>query len=358
MRARSPIDRQWYHFMDKCMPFGDSINCSHFQHFSNAVAHIVRTRTGKDLVNYLDDYLFVTLLKLMCNAQIDLFLTICKKINFPVSMEKTFWASMCLVFLGLLIDMVAMTVSIPVDKIERGLKMINEVLDKKPAKCKVTLKQLQKICGFLNFLGRCIVPGRAFTRRLYTVTTVSDKAKQRAVKKLKSHHHIRVSMEMCLDLSMWKQFLQHPSVYCRPFIDFSKDVMAETINIFSDASHNWNLGMGATCHASWMYQMWDPVFVKDKEPSIAYLELYALTAGVIQWIHHFQNRRVTLFCDNQSMVSMVNTTTLSCKHCMILIRLLVLKCLVHNVRVFAMFVPSKENVFADMLSHNRIKRFK
>ena len=37
------------------------------------------------------------------------------------------------------------------------------------------------------------------------------------------------------------------------------------------------------------------------------------------------------FCDNQSMVAMINTTSLSCKNCMVLIRIIVLHCLIHNV---------------------------
>ena len=56
MKATSPVDGLTYYFVDKCLPFGASISCSHFQRFSNAVKHIVQWRTKKDLVNYLDDF--------------------------------------------------------------------------------------------------------------------------------------------------------------------------------------------------------------------------------------------------------------------------------------------------------------
>ena len=36
-----PLDGRVYYFVDKCLPFGASISCSHFQHFSDAVAHIL-----------------------------------------------------------------------------------------------------------------------------------------------------------------------------------------------------------------------------------------------------------------------------------------------------------------------------
>ena len=58
MKAKSPIDGKFYYFLDKALPFGASISCSHFQRVSNGVAHIVRFKTKKANVNYLDDFLF------------------------------------------------------------------------------------------------------------------------------------------------------------------------------------------------------------------------------------------------------------------------------------------------------------
>ena len=51
------------------------------------------------------------------------------------------------------------------------------------------------------------------------------------------------------------------------------------------------------------------VGLKKFKPSIEYLELYAVTAAVLTWIHQFKNRRIILFCDNQSVVDMINLTS-------------------------------------------------
>ena len=104
MKTTSPLDGNTYYFVDKCLPFGAAISCAHFQAFSDAVAHIVSTKLGKRIINYLDDYLFVAYLRLLCNQQIQLFLNICEQINFPVAMEKTVWGETWVIFLGLLID--------------------------------------------------------------------------------------------------------------------------------------------------------------------------------------------------------------------------------------------------------------
>ena len=345
MKAKSPIDGKVYYFVDKCLPFGASISCSHFQRFSNAVKHIVQYKTSKKLVNYLDDFLFAALRKFMCNSQVKVFLQVCETIAFPISLEKTFWGSNKMVFLGLLIDTINQLVCIPVEKIEKARLLIESIIHKESKK--VTLNQLQKVCGFLNFLGRCIIPGRAFTRRLY-VYTASDK--------LKPHHHIRVNAEMRDDLKMWLAFLEHPSVFCRPFLDFSTFLVADEINMYSDASGK--IGMGAICGEHWMSQTWNPSFIRKWKPSIEYLELFAVAAAVLAWIHLFKNRRIILFCDNKSVVDMINQTSTSCKNCMVLIRIIVLKGLVDNVRVFARYVEGVKNVFADSLSRDKIEYFK
>ena len=144
--------------------------------------------------------------------------------------------------------------------------------------------------------------------------------------------------------------------FCRPFLDFSKWVIADEVDMFSDASGK--IAMGAICGCSWMYMNWPRAFIEKHKPSIEYLELYAVTAGVLTWIHRFKKRRIILFCDNQSVVDMINSTSTSCKNCRVLIRMIVLKGLVENVRIFARHVDGVKNDLSDSLSRNKIKLFK
>ena len=80
-----------------------------------------------------------------------------------------------------------------------------------------------------------------------------------------------------------------------------------------------------------------------------------MTVGVLLWIHKFKNRRVVLFCDNDSVCRMLNKTSTGCKNCMVLIRLIVLESLVHNVRVFARWIEGKKNIYADGFSRLKIR---
>ena len=61
MMAKNPLTGKWQFFVDKCLLFGSSISCSHFQRVSNALKLIVKTKTHSPLTNYLDDFLFYAL---------------------------------------------------------------------------------------------------------------------------------------------------------------------------------------------------------------------------------------------------------------------------------------------------------
>ena len=217
LKATHPITGKTYYFVDKCLPFGASISCAIFQAFSDSVAFLVTYRTNRPLVNYLDDFFFAALCKAICDGQVQVFLDICNRICFPVSIEKTFWGTQLLTFLGLLLDTINQLICIPADKLDKAMEMIEYVLNKKNKK--ITIHKLQQLTGFLNFLCRCVVPGRAFTRRLYSLASNE---------KLLPHHHIRISAECRMDMEIWKKFLRHPSIFNRPFLDeqerYAKDI--------------------------------------------------------------------------------------------------------------------------------------
>ena len=164
LKAEHPVSKKTYFFVDLCLPFGSSISCAIFQTISSSITHIVRWRTNKPNLSYLDNYLFISLLKAWCDSQVNEFIKVCGYIQFPISMEKTYWGTTLLTFLGFLLDTVNQLVHIPIDKIKKALSLIERFTSKR----KATVKEIEKLMGFFNFLCRCVVPGRAFTRRLFT----------------------------------------------------------------------------------------------------------------------------------------------------------------------------------------------
>ena len=92
-------------------------------------------------------------------------LDVCLQINLPISQEKTVWGCLQLTFLGLLVDGWNCLVMVPVEKIVKANAMLAELLAS--GKNKTTVRRLQQLCGFLNFLCPAVPPGHVFTSRLY-----------------------------------------------------------------------------------------------------------------------------------------------------------------------------------------------
>ena len=114
------------------------------------------------------------------------------------------------------------------------------------------------------------------------------------------------------------------------------------------------LGCGSWCDSAWFSQQWDEAFIRAEDPSIEYLELYGVTAGILLWGDRFVNRRIKVKCDNQAVVQMINNGS---SNCMILIRIIALRSMQLNLWVFAEFVRGKNNEIADALSRMQRKHF-
>ena len=150
------------------------------------------------------------------------------------------------------------------------------------------------------------------------------------------------------------------NVVNRPMIDVDAVTNAKEIGFYSDASAARKLGFGCILGNKWTFRAWEPGFIKEYSPSIKYLELFAVCAGLFTWQKELtlSNKCVLLHCDNMAVVSMINTMSSGCAHCMHLIRLITLNGLKYNRRLRAIYVKSKSNFLADALSRLKINRFK
>ena len=352
-KAVDPRNGEIRYFVDKCLPFGTSISCVLYQKFSNALRHLMNFHTGQDTItNYLDDFLFMHYLRTMCNQLIRQFLLLCQEIGVPVAEEKTEWAT---TLIGILLNGKRLTLSIPLKKQEKALRLLNDIIDRK----KATIKQIQVLTGYLNFLTKAIFPGRTFTRRMY-VKCAAYEVNKTTRKKLKQHHHITLDNEFRFDCQIWSTFLHHYSdaAVCRPMVDLNESLTADQLQFYSDASAAKTLGFGAVFNDEWLFGQWEENYISHFKPNIEYLELYALVAAFLTWGHQIRNTRMILYCDNSAVVTMINTLASGCKNCMYLLHHLTLNNLVNNRRVFAAHVKSADNYLANSLSRLQFACFR
>ena len=114
------------------------------------IRYLAEHRSGisDSISDYLDDFLFLAMLKALCDSLIHQFLELCELIGVPIATDKTEWATTPITFLGILLDGRSMTLALPMEKIDRAVAMLTFLKGKN----KATIKQLQTLCGFLNFL--------------------------------------------------------------------------------------------------------------------------------------------------------------------------------------------------------------
>ena len=150
MKAIGPKTGETKFFIDLCLPFGASISCAVFQAFSDALTHITEylLQLDDDITNYLDDFLFIAISTEICNNMLTTFTGICSRIGCPLSDDKTEWATVCIIFLGTLLDGQGHCLCIPEEKKIKALNQLQAVT----AKRSVTIKQIQSLTGILNFL--------------------------------------------------------------------------------------------------------------------------------------------------------------------------------------------------------------
>ena len=207
------------------------------------------TGTGMRAVNCLDDYLFGELLEIKCNQLSRLFLQLCSEINFAIALENTEWAIPVIIFLGPLVNVKTMTISVPVEKRLKAMKMIIELLESK----NTSVHYLQ-------------CPTRVHVLQEYTSTKVHTKYVYSSFRGLKQYHYIRVNDKIHNDTAVWIKFLQDLLFVTQPFMDFSTILRADKLNWYTDASGNTSLECGAIFDdRHWFYSKWNKSFIKSTD---------------------------------------------------------------------------------------------
>ena len=118
---------------------------------------------GGWLFRYLDDFLCLgapdsdECLRALCTL-----IGVCEKLNIPLAEQKV-GPAVCLNFVGIEVDMVAMQLRLPGDKLARLKAMISEWVSKKVA----SKRELQLQAGLLQHACKVVRPGRVFLRRIF-----------------------------------------------------------------------------------------------------------------------------------------------------------------------------------------------
>ncbi len=233
-----------------------------------------------------------------------------------------------------MVDTELMQLSIPRDKVNKALDLIDLYLTKKS----ITLRQLQSITGLLAFFTRALPGGRTFIRRLYNLTIgVQDPS-----------HHIRLKAPARADLKMWQVFLKHfngASLISHVFWSESPDY-----RVYSDASGTAYAGVYGN---QWFAGKFPPEWLNM---SIAVKEMVPIYIAINCWISRLCNSTIVFYTDNESVMHILQSLTSSDPVIMKMIRQMVIVAMLNNVVFYSKHIPGRYNVISDALSHFQWQR--
>ena len=220
-----------------------------------------------------------------------------------------------------------MIARLPTEKLRKYGQSIESLLASKTT----TLREVQSTIGKLHF-ATCVIPiGKPFLRRLI------DATKGRTV-----NSAINIGSEMRADLLIWRSFLS--SYNGISVITSFQPCDSHQIGLFSDAS---NTGFAGIYASSWIQGKWNDSW---RDLNIAVRELYPIVALTFMFGHLWRNHSITLNCDNQAIVAVINKHSARDPTIMTLLRPLILTLMTNNIKFKAVYIPSKENVIADAIS--------
>ena len=98
-------------------------------------------------------------------------------------------------------------------------------------------------------------------------------------------------------------------------------------------------------------------FALGSESSVQF-ELYPIVAASFLWGQAWRRKLITMSCDNDALVAIINQKRSACPTIMSLLRRLTWQSVTLNFIINAEHIPGHDNVLADSLSRFRFQEFR
>ena len=175
-------------FYDTCLPFGAKSSSEIFHRITQAVRRMMAKQGYPDIEVYL--YLGAT--RAECERAFSILLELLQELGFTISQHKLVPPTQRLVFVGVQLDTISCTMTLPAEKLADLYNVISSFQNKRRA----TKTQLQRLAGKLNWACRVVYGGCTFLRRILdTMNSMSPSAKH------------RLTPSFYRDISWWVNFL-------------------------------------------------------------------------------------------------------------------------------------------------------
>ncbi len=296
------------------------------QRTTNSVTYLFQ-RDGYSLCNYLDDMggcdtptraplAFQTLGYLL------------NSLGLTENTDKAVQPCTVMVFLGILVNSVDFTLTIPADKLARARVLLRHWLS--VAAC--SQRQLQSLLGTLTHLSCCVRPGRTFLNRML------NELRDASV----SHPDtpcIILSTDFKKDVRWWHYLMDHFNG-----VSLMANMFWTDCHFMSDACLH---GLGGYYAGQYFHATFPPMF---SNLPIHAKEMLAILVCVKLWGSTWGRQRIVCQCDNMACVLLINTSISRDNFMQNCIRELWYFATLYSFEIRAVHIASQDNRLADHLS--------
>ena len=341
------------------MAFG--LRCSPFifTQITEFVIRCLERRGVLGIFGYLDDYLVTGRSYEEAMWKQKVLIEFLRELGFHIAWKKVVSPSTKVVYLGMELDSVAMTISLPAGKVVKLKTLVTEFKDK----AVVSRKDLEILCGHLAHASQVVRGGRTFSRRIINLLKfLPDRVRS-----------VRVPEWFKDDVRWWCRF-------CDVFNGQAQVInhrMVPSVTVDTDASMT---GFGARWDSDWLIGVWDVTSEKvdmdipsrpavplhhwvdspeeyDSEDTINLLELWPVISAAHRWGSSWSGCKVIVMTDNTQVQACINTGRSKGIKTMWWLRELFWLSVIFNFHVVARRVKSRDNVLPDYLSRYFDPRF-
>ena len=309
-------------FLDGSLPFGFRLGSGFFEKCSDAIRYMMSQAGHNGLMNYIDDLLYVGTPSNIWQLYHDL-LQLLQDLGLDVSQNKLVPPSTQVICLGILVDSVSKTLSIPHDKLKDIIQMVDNWQGRKTC----TKTQLQSLLGSLLYITKCVHPARYFLNRMLIV-----------LRNNVNNRYISLDTSFFQDLNWFHQFLKHFNGVT--YFD-NRKVQG---HIHLDASLT---GFGAS-YNNMVYAL--PLPQSFSQFHITQLEMLNVIVALKVWAQYWQDKKITLYCDNMAVVEVITSGKTKDSFLATCARNIWLITAIFNIQLQVVHVPGKANTIADLLS--------
>ena len=270
-------------FFDTVLAMGLRSACMCCQRTTNAVTYIFKSY-GFDLVNYIDDFAGAENSRDAFIA-FELLGQLLLVSGLVESEEKSVPPSVEMVFLGVLLNSVSMTMSVVPERMSEILSLLKDWNNRVVA----SKKQVQSLLGKLVFIAACVRSGRIFVSRMLNFLRTMPKDQV-----------VPLPYEFYKDVNWWRIFAPK---YKGVSVMFLEEWSCPDEVAASDACLS---GCGGICN-NFFFHTEFPHAILNLNLHINALELLTIVVCSKLWGHFWTGKRIIFNCDNEVSVMVINS---------------------------------------------------